>query len=334
MAGKRRNAQISFYQVRSATGEPFGDKVNWQELLSYISEQSIEERRHFINGANHWGKSYHYKGIWHLLLARKRDEVSSLDLGKDELIDTESDASSPYVEVTFIHFIPKTNSLGLVLGSNAAPRVSTLAAWINQHQVLDEEVEIVPVIDARVMEKIYSAKSAKLVKVTFEADHPDRIRQSSALADAAYRMQERIGDVEISLELKVAPSPRERRNLLEEVQSLAATRDFKKAFASLISIDDDGNERTEAVDFLNNRLTAKAKITVTDKDGKSVRVHSAIDAIYRAIENKRGDLPELASTLDKIVIEQALSAPRALSLKQRPRPAIEAGSDASDPVTP
>ncbi|MEU8238523.1 hypothetical protein AB0C07_09780 [Actinoplanes missouriensis] len=229
----------------------------------------------------------------HFLLARERDDMSSLDLNKDELVDSESDGTSPYVEVTFAHFLPGTNVLGMVLGSNASPRVSSIAAWLNEHKVIDQEIEIVPFIDPRILDKINGAASAKLVRVTFQADPAESVRRSSSLADAAHRLHERVGEVEISLELKVesgAPEGTASR-ILGEAQSLAASSGFKKAFATLVQVDDEGKRYREDVDFLDNRLAFRTKIVTVDASGKSVRVHSAIDAILRAVEKHRRDLP-------------------------------------------
>jgi hypothetical protein len=296
MASRRRAAQVTFFEVRAADGTPFESPIDWQSLFSYIARQGIAQREHSINGLSHWGKIYPYKEQDHFLLARERDDMSSLDLSKDEIIDTESDVTSPYVEVTFAHFVSGTNVLGMVLGSNAAPRVSSIAAWFNEHKLIDQEIEIVPFIDPRILEKIHGAASAKLVRVTFQADPVESVRRSSSLAEAAHGLHERVGEVEISLELRVESGASEgaASRILAEAQSLASSNAFKKAFATLVQVNEEGKLYREDVDFLDNRLAFKTKIITVDASGKSVRVHSAIDAILKAVEKHRRDLPPAA----------------------------------------
>ena len=292
MARRRRHAKVAFFEVRDLDGEELAP-IDWPETLAFISRQPIVDRRHLLNGAEHWGQIYTYEGTDELLLARRRDEVSALNTQTGELVDTESDASSPWVEVSFIHFIKGTNRLAFVLGSNAAPRVSSLATWINLHRVFDEEVTIAPVFDKRVMEKITHAAAATLVRVTWEPDRLSQITGSSSLLDAARGVKETLGNVEVSLEVKVQRGQHrsdERLEVLREVRSIAAQTDFKKAFASLVQVDADGQEHKNDVDFINHRLTQSATIQLTDKEGNSVRVRSVFDAIYRAVERHRRDL--------------------------------------------
>lgn len=287
---RRRNALVAFFEFRDPKGEPIDGLIDWPGLLREIKQESIEARRHVVNGAYHWGQVFTHRGTDHLVLARMRDGVSSFNTTTGEIFDTESDATTPWVEVSVVHFLPDTNRFGFVLGSNAAPHVSSLYNWMNAHRLFGEQITVAPVLDREVLAKIQGAAAASLVKVSFT---PDQLESSQGLFGFAKGLRERYGDVEIDLQLKVTRNHggrHERETILNEARSLATSDDFKKAVARLISIDEHGKQHSEDVDFLNHRLAKRMKIQLTDREGKSIRVASALEAIYRAADQLKRDL--------------------------------------------
>jgi hypothetical protein len=295
MARRRRGALVAFFEVRDEDGDALAEPVDWPGFLAYVSRQSMDNRCHSVNDAPHWGQVYTYNETDHLILARRRDEVSSLNITTGEIVDTESDASNPWVEVSVVHFLPNTNRFGFVLGSNAAPRVTSLQHWINQHNILDEQISVAPVLDRKVLQKIRGADAASMVRVTFD---PDRLADIHAhgLYEVAQGLKQNFGDVVIELQLSVTRSHGgrdEQAMMLREARNLAGTGAFDKAVARLLWHDDGGKIYQDDVNFLNHRLARKMKIDLTDKEGKSIRIHSAIDAIYRASDYLKRDLYEL-----------------------------------------
>lgn len=293
MAAKSRSALVAFFEVQDEEGKSLEAPIDWPQFLSYVARQNMEERRHRINGIAHWGQVYTYKERDHLILARHRDEVSSLDTTTGEIVDTESDVNKPWVEVSAIHFLPDTNRFGFVLGSNAAPRVSSLAHWINEHDVLDERITIAPVFDRNIMKKIQRAEGATLVKAVFEDDRVTDLRQSHGLYEAAQHMKAKYGDVVVELIIRTSKDhggPRESSNILQEAQFLADTGAFSKAYAGLNWRDEEGQLHKEQVDFVDHRLAKSMKIRVVDASGTSIKIASAIEAIYRAADHLKADL--------------------------------------------
>ncbi|MFI6254558.1 hypothetical protein ACIBCL_00405 [Micromonospora zamorensis] len=293
MAVKSRNALVAFFEVQDEEGKALEAPINWPGMMSLVARQTMDERRHRINGIAHWGQVYAYKETDHLILARHRDEVSSLDSATGEIVDTESDVTRPWVEVSIVHFLPETNRFGFVLGSNAAPRVSSLAHWINEHDILDDRITIAPVLDRDIMRKIRRAEGANLVKVTFEGDRVSELHQSDGLYEVAQGIKAKYGDVVIELQLRTTREhggPREKSNILNEAQHLAGTGVFDKAVAGLTWRDDEGQLQKEQVDFVKHRLAKSMKIRVVNAGGKSIKVTSAIEAIYRAADQLKPDL--------------------------------------------
>lgn len=293
MAGRSRNALVAFFEIQDEEGKSLEAPIDWPGLLSYVARQTMDERRHRINGIAHWGQVYAYKETDHLILARHRDEVSSLDTATGEIVDTESDINKPWVEVSVVHFLPDTNRFGFVLGSNAAPRISSLAHWINEHDVLDDKITIAPVLDRDVMRKIQRAEGASLVKVTFEGDRVKDLPQGQGLYEVAQGMKAQYGDVVVELVLRTTKKhggPQETSNILNEAQYLAGTGMFDKAVAGLSWRDEEGQLQKEQVDFVQHRLAKSMKIRVVDTEGKSIKITSAIEAIYRAADKLKADI--------------------------------------------
>lgn len=293
LAVKSRNALVAFFEIQDEEGKALESPIDWPGLLSFVAHQSMEERRHRINGIAHWGQVYTYKETDHLILARHRDEVSSLDTVTGEIVDTESDINRPWVEVSVIHFLPDTNRLGFVLGSNAAPRISSLAHWINEHDVLDDRITIAPVLDRDVMRKIQRAEGANLVKVTFEGDRVRDLPEGHGLYEVAQGMKVRYGDVVVELVLRTTKDHggvQETSNILNEAQYLAGTGMFDQAVAGLSWRDEEGRLQKEQVNFVKHRLAKSMKISVVDADGKSIKITSAIEAIYRAADRLKVDI--------------------------------------------
>lgn len=203
MAARTRNKLVAFFEVRTTDGDVPKEPTPWAEHLAELSRESTADRQHLIHGIPHWGQAYTYEETDHLVLARRRDGVSALDTVTGEIIDNDSDASHPWVEVSVIHFLPGTNRLGFVLGSNASPRVSSLASWINQHHIFEEAITIKPVIANNALAKINGAAEASLLRVTYDSDQLTGIEAADGLYEVSRQLKDDIGRVSVEIAVKV-----------------------------------------------------------------------------------------------------------------------------------
>lgn len=295
MGARRRKKLVSFFEFRTEKDELLDDSVDWPGLLFEIGQEPIKDRTHPIWSIQHWGQIYTYKGADHFILVRARDEgVSQLDAATGEVIDNETDSAFPWVEVSIVSFVPGTNRFGFVLGSNASPRPSSFAAWINAHRLFDEKVAASPVLSQDAEAKLRGAGEASLVRVTFDSDPTETISRSGGLFDARTGLRESYGDISIELVLKVAGRidgghSVERSKLADAARGLLGA-DFKKAMAQIVEFDESGKPQREDVDFLNDRITKKMSVEVVNEKGKPVRIKSALDAISKATDAMKRDL--------------------------------------------
>lgn len=294
MPSRTRNKLVAFFEIRDAAGEPIDEPTPWAEHLADLSKESAKEREHRINTVPHWGQVYTYEETDHLVLARLRDGVSSYNTDTGEIIDTESDARSPWVEISVVHFLPGTNRFGYVLGSNASPRVSSLAGWINSHRIFEEDITIEPVIAKDALARIRGAAEASLLRVKFASDQLTDIKKAGGLYAVSRSLKDEIGHVSVEMILRVEGGKtrsrqQDRMRLMDKAKGLLG-RDVTKAVARIVDYDDQGIARTDDVDFLKHRLAKTMKVALTDREGNPVRISSAIKAIYRAAEKFRDEL--------------------------------------------
>lgn len=298
MALREKPKTVAFFEIRDAKGDPFPEPLPWDKHLADISRESAEARKHRVGEAAHWGQVYTRHETDHLILARYRDDVSSYDIATGDIVDTASDSAKPWVELSVIHFLPETNRIGYVLGSHAAPRISALQGWINIHALVQGGVTIEPVLSKRVLQKIHGAAEASVLRVKYDSRQLDLSSEddSAAIAEIKRLVGSKLHHTSVELVFRVeggmAPGLEEERVRVLKIAKEVSADDFKAATAKLVNYDEKGRPRAEDVDFLKHRLARKEKVTITDKDGKSVKIASAIDAIYRAASRFGDELYE------------------------------------------
>ncbi|SCF34748.1 hypothetical protein GA0074695_5884 [Micromonospora viridifaciens] len=297
MAIQKRKKLVSFFEVRDEHGESLTEVVDWQDVLADVAAAPLQQREQNIKDIIHWAQVYSLDNVYHLVFARARDEaVSSIDRDTGEILDTEADTNKPWVEVSIASFLPETNRFGYVLGTGASPRASTLATWLNRFGVFEEGITVGPVISKDVVSKINGAAEASLVRATFDS-HNSTAADGSTIFGAKHLLEDGFGDVEVELVVRVkgrisGRHENERRRLASAAQDLVG-KDFKRAVAQIVNYDDDGNPHREDVNFLHNRITKRKYIDVTDEEGRSVRIKSAVQAINQAADALKADLYDL-----------------------------------------
>lgn len=292
---RTKEAQISFFEVCDEHGNQLDSAADWPGFLSEIASEPIDMRKFPIHDVMTWGEVYTYQNAYHLVLARHRDSVSTLDTGTGEIVDHDADANKPWVEISVIHFLPDTNKIAFVLCSASSPHISSAQEWLNAKRLFDKKLTIQPVFDRNTVAKLRGAAAASLVQVSFSPGQALDLDESEGLFDFGRRLQQKYGDVTVSLELKIEGRKKQRTkasdNILSEVKNLAGGLEFQKAVAKVLQVDETtGREKTELLNFVNHRLTKKAKIKLANRDGRTVRIVSVLEAIYKAADQLKSDL--------------------------------------------
>ncbi|MEV7229684.1 hypothetical protein AB0M79_22055 [Polymorphospora sp. NPDC051019] len=289
-----RKRMVVFFEIRDKDEAPFGEPIPWAEHLAEIALESADQRRHRINGIDHWGQIYPYQDTDHLILARLLDNVSSYDTNTGDIYDIESDSGKPWVEFSIIHFIPGTNKIGFVLGSQSSPRVSSLQAWMNLHCLVDGGVSIVPVLSDDALSKIKGAAEASVLRVQYESNQLNNLQSVGMLGNLKRVLSEDMNNISVELVLKVEGGlkrGRERERLkLHKIAKDVSHDEFRSAVVKIVNYRDDGKAYGEDIDYLRHRIARKESITITDREGNPVKMTSAIDAIYRAVDRLKDDL--------------------------------------------
>lgn len=285
-----KKKRVSFYEVRDRNGLPFSGPLNWEQALANLARESATSRLHRVFGADHWGKTYPFLNMDHFILARSREEgVPSYNMRTDEIIDNETDSQQPWVEISIASFVPGTNRFGFVLGSQASPRPTSMALWLNEHKFFDEELTIGPVVNQDILNRVNGAAQASLVRMKLNRDQIEAARQSGGLYSAAHIIGEEFGDVEVEMTVKVSgrvtkSHDEERIQILDTVRGVVGS-DVKDAVAELINFDENGRYERDMINLLEDRLAKKMKVRVTDAQGNPIRIESAVTAILRAIDH-------------------------------------------------
>jgi hypothetical protein len=296
MAPRIRKKTVAFFEVTTLSGKPLPAVEDWQQILRDMEGSPPSALVHRIRGADHYGNIFGWEGNAHLVLARKRDDAPpSLDLTTGEIIDASTQANRPWVEVSIIHFLPNSNRLGYVLGSQAAPRIGSLAAWLNE-AVFEDAIDIRPVVSAKLVKRMQKVSAeARLVRLRLGPDQLAAIDQSAGLYSAAQAIGRDFGggvqvEVIIRIEGRADRSDIDTRKRIAEAGRQLLGRDLEQALVELVDLDDRGHAESEMVDLISHRLARKEKVAVTDDEGKAIRIPSAITAIYRAADNLRTEL--------------------------------------------
>jgi hypothetical protein len=294
--GRIRKKTVAFYEVFDAQGNRFPEALPWQEMLAQIALQSTFQREHKLWNTTHWASAYPLLDQDHFVLARSREEAPpTLDVSTGEFIDHENDVKRPWVEISIASFVPGTNKFGYVLGSQASPRVTAMAEWINLHGIFDLPISIGPAINPNVLERLNGAAEAKLLRVKLKRGQAtSNTLESHGIFSAARVLSEDYGDIDIEIVINVSGRV-DRHHTDERVRILDAARgvarsDFKKAVAELVNFDEQGNPESETINLLHDRLAKKMNVSVTDEEGNPVRIRSAIEAILKAIDSLQDSL--------------------------------------------
>lgn len=296
MATKRMKKTVAFFEVCDENELPMAPE-DWQDQLAALLErQQVAgplSLRHEIDDMRTYARVYVIDDERHLVMARERDEPpSSIDESNLEIVDEETQANRPWVEISILSFIPGTNIFGFVLGAMGSPRQNVLADWINEDgQMFAELVTVRPYVADSLVNMLQDGSSeARMVRLRLDAA---QINGTEVDGAGLYSATQQLGrqldmgpevDVEVILRVRGrADSATEgtRRSIADRAKELIG-KSFRGAQAEIVDLEPESTTDREIVDLVKHRMATKERISVMDDEGHQVRIPSAVAAISRA----------------------------------------------------
>lgn len=293
-----RERTISFYEVVQIQNLDAVrvDQFEWQSLLSAVEAAPLDDRT-WDGDYTYVGSVLNFDGVFrelevprHLLLHRVKDPgewLSRLDRRTGVVEDLESGQAQGYLETSAVCFLPEGNLVGMVQGSTSAPSHVAVGHWLNGIQAFGEQkVALRPVVAQAEIERLATASGASRVEIRIGQSKAANLKDKGGrLAKTLRRAQADYGHgVRVTMVISV---PRgkgydEQRSAL--LQDLTELQDFMPesaeiARARLVYGEDGPQETRRMVEFVEHRITAKARISGVDQDGETIRVVSAVSAI-------------------------------------------------------
>lgn len=299
MTTKKSKKTVAFFEVCDENELPML-ATDWQDCLDDLlvrqQNKGVIDLRHEIVGVRNYARVYSHNESLHLVLAREREEPpSSLDEASGDILDEETDANRPWVEISVISFIPDTNIFGLVLGAQGSPRASALADWINTDgELFTDPISVRPYTADKLVDMLQDGSSeARMVSVRLD---PHQIKQgeidpSGGLYSAAQQLGRELDvgteiDVEVILRVRGRSSSAsdETRGYLADLGRALVGKPIVGGQVELVDFEPESVTDRELVDLVKHRMATKETVSVMDDEGHQVRIPSAINAISRAAD--------------------------------------------------
>jgi len=294
MPPQDRVRTINFFEVVeyiNPTSSARFSHADWQDLLQQLRGTELQERVWDGGDKTFIGEVLFVNDTYHLKFMSVRDEsawlevynpaaysIAELNLGTDNVL----------LETSIVAFLNFGNVVGIIQGSTAAPTSTALGRWINGLELFGPNtlVETRPMVSHEAQQKLQNADEVASVSVKMHTNKADALVARQARVGSVLRtVKEEFGDLTVTVTLTPsrARSQSEGRQALrtELDHVLAATEadEVDRAKARLVYFDADEKSRTETVDFIKQRVTAKRTIQATDDKGDPIRNSSAVSAI-------------------------------------------------------
>ncbi|MGW7293156.1 hypothetical protein ACWGIB_12335 [Streptomyces xiamenensis] len=308
MAARNRDRTVHFYQVCDTKDDaPPLPVQDWGVLLRRLRDMPLRDRTVLWNGETLIGAVDPLQPAPHLLLAKVRREApQQINFDDGSFSHLQLAANQGLVDVTTVHFLSFGNVMATMSGGISAPRVSALQRWFNGMNLMSDEIELRPVVNARSREKLARASAVETLTVRVQPepyDSPTALSQSSDLGAAIGRLHEEYPDMTITLTLEVpkkrrwySPVRRSRgqRQLLDSTSAFA--RDIGDWLDNSDAVDvaratahiEDWEQQAadEKIDFVAERITTKCQVPLESTDGHSVDLHFALVELARVAHEK------------------------------------------------
>lgn len=294
---------IAFYRLvkYEASGNKPIEQADWYGILTKLATLDLSGRTTKVGDRLLIGEVYYHDERAHLKLAKVRDVAAWLGLlksGATSLEDFETEEGNKLYEISVVSFLDFGNLIGLVQGSAASPTPSAVAEWFDELKIF-KDVHLVAeaVLTDKAREQLQKSPEVSRIETKVSTTKAQALtNRGSRLGAVLARVNEEFGPVTVTLTIATsrAKNNHEGRQIMRDeaghLAAAASDSEVSTAKAQLIHIEADETSRSEKVDFLKQRITAKRKIAATDDDGKPIRLASAVSAIMAVAAEHDRDL--------------------------------------------
>jgi hypothetical protein len=296
---------ISFYRILKyktpTVNEPMAD-ADWYKTLTFLSEQPLTGRTTNVGGRILIGEILFYEQRAHLKLLKVRDIEAWLGIYNDNeksVSDLQLDEDNQLYETSIISFLDFGNVIGIIQGSTVAPTASAVVEWLESLCVFGKGLHLTvePVLSNEARQQLARAPEASRLETRISTTKAQALEsRGSKLSGVLRKVNEEFGPMTVTLILQAsrARDNKEARQILRaEAENLAAAadeNDVLNAKAKLTYYDADEAMKSQDVDFIRQRITAKRKIGTTGDDGLPIRNESAVRAIMQVAAEHETEL--------------------------------------------
>jgi len=301
---KDRERTISFFELVKAEGRAPGKRMedaDWNTILASIQDKPLGDRVFTGPLRTLIGEVMPVDGELHLKLLLVRDQDQWLSVYRpdaDSIDDLDLGDAGQLVETTIVAFLPFGNVIGLIQGSTTAPGVGALEEWLGGLKVLgDFPLDSHPMVSHEAQEMLRQSSEASRIEVTMHTNRAQALEaRGSGLSRVLRRVNDDYGPMKVTVILQASRGRDQhegREALRAEAQILAdasEAHEVGRAKAKLVYIDADEKTRTEDVNFVKQRITAKRRIATTGEDGSPIRNEAAVRAILQVASENDAEL--------------------------------------------
>lgn len=300
-----RERTINFFEIVKVVGRSDNQRMphsDWDAILETIEDVPLAQRIYMGPRRTLIGEVMSVSGRRHMKLLLVRDQeawLSVYDPSAESIDDLDLGEQGQLVETTIIAFLQFGNVIGMIQGSPSAPGVGAFEEWLTGLEVLGPGVQLdsQPMISHEAQQKLTQSSEASKIEVRMHTNRADALEaRGSGLADVLRAVRADYGPMTVKVILTASRKRDEhegRAALRQEAQRLREAADANEisgAKAQLIFIDPDESTRTEGVDFIKQRITAKRNILTTSEDGSPIRNEAAVHAILDVADQHDSEL--------------------------------------------
>jgi len=308
LASKTKTRTINFFEIvrwiNSSKSVRF-DHADWQQVLKGLRHTDLEERVWDGGDRTLIGEVLFVDGTLHLKLMSVRDEAAWLEVYKPSAKSIEEltlGNDAVLVETSIVAFLGYGNVVGLIQGSTAAPTATSLERWVNGLELFANsfQIETRAMVSHEAQKKLQQSDEVSSVSVKVHTNKADVLEaRHSKLAGLMRQIRQDFGDMTVTVTLNAGRSKdqAEARSVLrretDNLLSAADAKEVAQAKAKLVYYSSDEKSRTEEVNFIKQRITAKREIAATNDEGDPIRNSSAVHAILEVARQHHEELSKI-----------------------------------------
>lgn len=300
-----RERTISFYEIVKVIGRSENQRLehaDWNSILGSIEDVPLGSRVHSGPRRTLIGEVLRVDGKRHMKLLLVRDQdawLSVYDPTAESVDDLNLGEQGQLVETSIVAFLGYGNVIGLIQGSPSAPGVGALEEWLIGLEVLGAGVQLdsEPLVSHEAQQMLTQSSEASRIEVKMHTSRADALEaRGSGLSRVLRAVNADYGPMTVTVILQASRKRDQaegRRAVREEAQRILEASDAQevaKASAQLIFINPDETTRTEGVNFIKQRITAKRNIPTASADGSPIRNEAAVRAILEVADQHDTEL--------------------------------------------